>query len=73
LREEPKRREIREEAKPMAKPKSDKVRIAVSGYVEVKRSDLNEILKYDDPFAGLIQGMAMGFVNVDNLEFDLEE
>lgn len=48
------------------------VRVNLSGYIEMKREDLERILAYPDPHMGLVFVVHMGFVNSDNVIFDPE-
>lgn len=49
------------------------VRIKVRGYIEMSRENFDTIMEYKDPFMGIIESIKMGFANVDNLEFDINE
>lgn len=64
---------LREEMKGKSIKSSDRIKIRVSGYIEIERGILSKILKSGDPFGGLINSMSQEFVNVDNLEFDLQD
>jgi hypothetical protein len=52
---------------------SEKVKIKVSGYIEMSRENLDTILGYPDPHIGLVFCLHMGFVNSDNLDFEVIE
>lgn len=65
--------ERREEAIEEETDDNDMVKIRLSGYALISRDNLNEILRYDDPHAGIVLGIGAGFVNMANAEFDIEE
>ena len=48
---------------------SRKVKVLVSGYIEVREEELDKILAYDDPHRGLVFSIPMGYVDASNLEF----
>jgi len=50
-----------------------KVKVKVSGYIEIQRESLETIMKYDDPHMGLVYAIHMGYTNASNLVFDTEE
>lgn len=51
---------------------SPKVRIKVSGYIEMSQESLDLILGYNDPHRGLVYGIHMGYTEAKHLEFELE-
>jgi hypothetical protein len=44
-----------------------------SGYIEMSQKDLDTILSYNDPYTGLVYSISMGYVEANNLEFDLPD
>lgn len=54
----------------MAKPK---VRVQVSGYIEIVRESFDRIMGYEDPHAGLVYAIHMGYTDASNLEFTLPD
>lgn len=53
--------------------KEEKVRIKVSGYIEMSKENLDTIMKYPDPHIGMIFCLHMGFVDSDNLDFEIPD
>jgi hypothetical protein len=51
---------------------SPKVRIKVSGHIEMSQESLNTIMEYNDPHTGLVYAIHMGYVDASNLEFEQE-
>lgn len=51
---------------------SPKVKIKVSGYIEMSQEAFDTILGYEDPHTGLVYGIHMGYTNASNLEFEPE-
>ncbi len=49
------------------------VKIKVSGWIEISQENLDTILKYEDPHMGLVHSIHMGYVNSDNLSFEIIE
>ena len=50
-----------------------KVKIKVSGYIEMGEKDIETIQGYEDPHTGLVYSIHMGYVDASNLEFEVEE
>ena len=50
-----------------------KVRIKVSGYVEMSQENLNILLEHTDPHTSLVYSIHMGYVDATNLDFDIPE
>jgi hypothetical protein len=48
---------------------SPKVKIKVSGYIEMSEENLDNILAYDDPHQGLVYSIHMGYCDASNLQF----
>jgi len=51
---------------------SPRVKIKVSGYIEMSQESLDTILGYTDPHTGLVQGIHMGYTDASKLEFEPE-
>lgn len=47
-----------------------KVKINVSGYLEMSKENFNILLSHDDPHTSIIYAIHMSYVNASNLEFD---
>jgi hypothetical protein len=47
-----------------------KVKIKVSGYIEITQESFDVIMGYDDPHTGLVYGIHMGYTDATNLEFE---
>jgi hypothetical protein len=51
---------------------SPKVKVKVSGYIEMSQESLDTILGYNDPHTGLVYAIHMGYTVASNLEFEPE-
>ena len=51
---------------------SPRVRIKVSGYIEMSQESLNTILESDYPHTGLVYSVHMGYTDTQGLEFEPE-
>lgn len=52
---------------------SPKVKVKVSGYIEISQESLDTILGYDNPHTGLVYAIHIGYTDASNLDFELEE
>ena len=50
--------------------KEKKVKIKVTGYIEMSQENLDILLSHEDPHMSLVYSIHMGFVDASNLEFD---
>lgn len=52
-----------------------KVKIKISGYIEMSQEDLDRLLiSYEaDQHTGLVYAIHMGYTDASNLEFDIED
>lgn len=52
---------------------SPRVRIEVTGFVEIPRENLDVVLRLDDPHRGLVDCLHFGYVKSKGLEFEIPE
>lgn len=52
---------------------NEKVKIKVSGFIEMSQENFDTVMGYDDPHTGLIYSIHMGYCNANNLIFEPEE
>lgn len=52
---------------------NEKVKVKVSGYIELSQENLDILLSHNDPHMSIVYSMHMGYVDASNLEFDPEE
>ena len=50
-----------------------KVKIFVSGYVEMRESDFDRVMAYEDQHMGLLYAIPMGYCDASKLEFTTGE
>lgn len=53
------------------KAKKEKVRIGVKGYIEMSKENLDMVLSHSDPHTGIVYSLHMGYVDTNNIEFDI--
>ena len=53
--------------------KEKKIRIQVTGYIEMSESNLEKVLAYEDQHMGLVYAIPMGYCDASSLEFSIEE
>lgn len=49
---------------------SPKVKIKVSGYIEMTQENLDTLLSHKDPHRGIVFSIPMAYVNTEGLEFE---
>ena len=52
---------------------SPKVKIKVSGYIEMTQENLDTLLSHSDPHMGIVYAIHMAYTDASNLEFEPEE
>lgn len=53
--------------------KSPRVRIEVSGYIEIPKENLDVLMRFEDPHRGIIESIPLGYVKSKSLEFKVPE
>ena len=52
---------------------SPKVKIKVSGYLEMSQENLDRLMTHSDPHTGLVYSIHMGYCDASHIDFDVPE
>lgn len=52
---------------------SPRVRIEVTGYIEIPRENLDVLMKFENPHRGLVESLPLGYVKIKGLDFHIPE
>lgn len=53
--------------------KSPKIRIEVTGFIEIPRENLDVVMRFKDPHRGLVESLPLGYVKTKGLDFHIPE